>query len=725
MFPQAFQCVGLGLGNAIGAAIARPDRLTVAALGDGGALLALPEFETLGRLGLPILVVIYDDAAYGAEVHHFRPLGQAVDLAQFPETNFAALAEAAGCRGLEARGVEDLEGVREWLADARPPARARREGRPGHLRGLARGGLPRPLRGERMPLLTDLVAGLASGDVRVVDLTQPLSERTPVLMLPEPFANTPGLSRRELSRYDDRGPAWAWDTLEIGEHVGTHFDAPIHWITGRDGEDVASVPPARLVGPAVVIDRSAEAADDPDYLLRVDDIRAFEAEHGAIPEGAWLLLRTGWDARADDQEAFLNGAHTPGPDAECARFLAEESPIAGFGVETVGTDAGAAHSFDPPFPVHHFLLGAGKLRDHPARQPRSAAAHRRGDRGRAAEARERHRAARRACSRWSRVDDEPEPLRDKLGRWALAVARSPFALVGVVLLVLFPSIVAIGLVQWAFSRDSVPLETAVVTVLMATTFAGLWWAFAYGGIADTLPFGRFEPTLRACILASFAVVSFTSLTSLLVDEGVVEISHEARPEQDILDQSLDFYLWHLLNTVPLLDIPGNLNWTKPFEFDDSLGGLLVILFTGFVIFPLVQAARLILAGSQARYDVTVPRALEKHLGEERIDIRTQPGYERAVVDDLVLVDVMAQVWNHDAAIRRLERIFATPEEQRPKAYLLVVDAIADRARDRIEAELMRAPFPARLVVWREDQPARDLIAAFEALRKRLPQQPVD
>ena len=149
-----------------------------------------------------------------------------------------------------------------------------------------------------MPLLTDLVAGLASGDVRVVDLTQPLSERTPVLMLPEPFANTPGLSRRELSRYDDRGPAWAWDTLEIGEHVGTHFDAPIHWITGRDGEDVASVPPARLVGPAVVIDKSAEAAEDPDYLLRVDDIRAFEAEHGAVPEGAWLLLRTGWDARA-------------------------------------------------------------------------------------------------------------------------------------------------------------------------------------------------------------------------------------------------------------------------------------------------------------------------------------------------------------------------------------------------------------------------------------------
>jgi kynurenine formamidase len=209
-------------------------------------------------------------------------------------------------------------------------------------------------------MLQDLIAGLASGAVRVVDLTQPLSERTPVLQLPPPFANTPGLSRQEISRFDDRGPAWAWSALTVGEHVGTHFDAPIHWITGKDGEDVASVPPARLVGPAVVIDKSAESAEDPDYLLTLADIRAFEAEHGALPDGGWLLLRTGWDARASDQDAFLNGGHTPGPDGEVARWLAGNAPIVGLGVETVGTDAGAAHSFQPPFPVHHFLLGAGK-----------------------------------------------------------------------------------------------------------------------------------------------------------------------------------------------------------------------------------------------------------------------------------------------------------------------------------------------------------------------------
>jgi kynurenine formamidase len=99
-------------------------------------------------------------------------------------------------------------------------------------------------------------------------------------------------------------------------------------------------------------------------LLRIDDIRAFEAEHGSLPDGCWLLYRTGWDARAHDQDAFLNanetGPHTPGIDVDCARWLAEESPVVGVGVETVGTDAGIAHSFEPAFPVHHFVLGAGK-----------------------------------------------------------------------------------------------------------------------------------------------------------------------------------------------------------------------------------------------------------------------------------------------------------------------------------------------------------------------------
>ena len=121
VFTQAFQSIGLGLASGMGAAIARPDRLTVACLGDGGALMALPELETLARLRLPMLVVVYNDAAYGAEVHHFRPQGHPVELVQFPDTDFAALAEAAGARGLTVRGEEDLAAIEPWLAERDGP----------------------------------------------------------------------------------------------------------------------------------------------------------------------------------------------------------------------------------------------------------------------------------------------------------------------------------------------------------------------------------------------------------------------------------------------------------------------------------------------------------------------------------------------------------------------------------------------------------------------------
>jgi kynurenine formamidase len=215
-----------------------------------------------------------------------------------------------------------------------------------------------------MSLLAQLVTAIATGSVEVVDLTAPLSERTPVLRLPEPFANTVHFSLRELSRYDERGPAWYWNDIVTGEHTGTHFDAPVHWVTGRDGDDVSQVAPKRLVAPAAVLDATARAAADPDFLLEVEHVREWTQTHGALPDGGWLLYRTGWDARSDDEGDFLNadetGSHTPGISPECARWLATETPIIGVGVETVGTDAGAAHGFEPPFPCHSFMLGAGK-----------------------------------------------------------------------------------------------------------------------------------------------------------------------------------------------------------------------------------------------------------------------------------------------------------------------------------------------------------------------------
>ena len=215
-----------------------------------------------------------------------------------------------------------------------------------------------------MSLLPSVAEALTSGRVEIVDLTAPLSAETPVIQLPPEFAQTARFELEELSRYDDRGPAWYWNNFRTGEHTGTHFDAPNHWVTGQDGEDVASVPPSRLIGPAVVLDFSAQAAENPDFLLEVDDVTTWEQEHEPLPEGGWLLYRTGWDARSHDQEAFLNndenGPHSPGVSAECARWLAEEAPITGFGVETVGTDAGQAPALEPAFPCHELLLGAGK-----------------------------------------------------------------------------------------------------------------------------------------------------------------------------------------------------------------------------------------------------------------------------------------------------------------------------------------------------------------------------
>jgi thiamine pyrophosphate-dependent acetolactate synthase large subunit-like protein len=121
VFTQAFQAVGLGLASAIGAAIAGPGRLTVAALGDGGAMIGLADLETVARLGLRMLIVVYNDAAYGAEVHHFGPHGHPLDLVQFPDVDFAALGRAVGLHGLTVRTLTDLDKLQPWLAQGGAP----------------------------------------------------------------------------------------------------------------------------------------------------------------------------------------------------------------------------------------------------------------------------------------------------------------------------------------------------------------------------------------------------------------------------------------------------------------------------------------------------------------------------------------------------------------------------------------------------------------------------
>jgi len=209
-------------------------------------------------------------------------------------------------------------------------------------------------------------AEIGTGEVEIVDLTHVLDEHTPPIRLPPPKVSPPRFSLRELSRYDERGEHEYWNAFETGEHVGTHFDAPIHWHTGQQFEDVASIVPERLLGPAVVLDVSEACADDPDHLVTVDDVLAFERRHGPLPERGWLLIRTGWDLRYGDEAAYLGldaagKPHWPGLTVECARWLARETPIVGLGIDCIGTDAAISHAFDPPHPAHHYLHGSGKF----------------------------------------------------------------------------------------------------------------------------------------------------------------------------------------------------------------------------------------------------------------------------------------------------------------------------------------------------------------------------
>ena len=217
-----------------------------------------------------------------------------------------------------------------------------------------------------MSVLTSLVAELNAGTLRVIDLTQLLGPDTPVIGLPPMFGASPGVTLEVISHFDEKGPAWYWNTIRMGEHTGTHFDAPVHWITGKDLVDNAcdTIPAKRFIGPACVIDVTSDVEQNEDFLLTPARIEAWEREHSRIPAGAWVLLRTGWSKRTDPAK-FLNvssdGPHSPGFHADASRLLANDRNVLGVGVETVGTDAGQAGGFDPPFPNHTIMHGAGKF----------------------------------------------------------------------------------------------------------------------------------------------------------------------------------------------------------------------------------------------------------------------------------------------------------------------------------------------------------------------------
>lgn len=210
-------------------------------------------------------------------------------------------------------------------------------------------------------IVANLAGMLASGKIEVVDCSGVLGPETPILQLPPDFAkNTPKVEIHKISEYDSDGPFFAWNWMVLGEHSGTHFDAPHHWITGKDYKDgyTDSLNVQRLIAPVNVIDCSREAGENEDYLLTAEGVKAWEQEHGEIGEGEWVVMRTDWDKRANDEAKFLNtddtGPHSPGPTPDCIEYLLNKK-IVGWGTQCIGTDAGQAGGMEPPFPAHNLL----------------------------------------------------------------------------------------------------------------------------------------------------------------------------------------------------------------------------------------------------------------------------------------------------------------------------------------------------------------------------------
>jgi kynurenine formamidase len=218
-----------------------------------------------------------------------------------------------------------------------------------------------------MTLLTQFAQALRQRSLRTIDLTHTLNESFPALQLPPQFGQVSPFRIERISHYDEAGPGWYWNNFSCGEHTGTHFDAPAHWVTGKDhpANSVDTIDPERFIAPAVVVDASAEVARNDDWLLDVDFLQAWEARHGRIPEGAWLLLRTDWSKRLSDPAAFVNmredGAHTPGPTQAAVEWLINERKVHGFGVETINTDAGQSYGWPVPYPCHTLMHGANKF----------------------------------------------------------------------------------------------------------------------------------------------------------------------------------------------------------------------------------------------------------------------------------------------------------------------------------------------------------------------------
>ena len=231
------------------------------------------------------------------------------------------------------------------------------------------------------PDLAAFAGAIAAGEIEVVDLTHTLTPEFPTIVMPPELGQCAPFRMEEVSRYDERGSAWYWNNISMGEHTGTHFDAPVHWISGKDlpNNSVDTIPPKNFIAPAAVIDISRQSAANADYELTVADVEAWEKKHGRIPPRSWVLLRTDWSKRQGRDYVNMreDGQHTPGPCPEVVRFLVEERDVHGL------RHRDHRHRRGPGLPFQSALSRAllharqGPLRSAVPRQSRSAAADRR------------------------------------------------------------------------------------------------------------------------------------------------------------------------------------------------------------------------------------------------------------------------------------------------------------------------------------------------------------
>ncbi|MBI4483466.1 MAG: cyclase family protein [Acidobacteria bacterium] len=205
-------------------------------------------------------------------------------------------------------------------------------------------------------LASDWLEAILSGEAKIIDLTHTLHPKIPYVPSP---AYTP-FKLEQMSSLDT-GSSYS-NRIVTPEHMGTHVDAPNHYVAGKASVD--QIPVERFFAPAVVLDISAKVKDNADYLLTVEDIKAWEATHGSIPEGAVVFIYTGFSRYWDDPGKYLNQdangtRHTPGFAKEAAEFLVKERKINGVGTDALSLDGGSVSARRENPRTHHIILGAG------------------------------------------------------------------------------------------------------------------------------------------------------------------------------------------------------------------------------------------------------------------------------------------------------------------------------------------------------------------------------